>query len=449
MVRAEKKELFDNRSLLRLILPLLVEQLLAITIGAADTIMVSTMGEAAVSAVSLVDGINVLLINIISALATGGAVVASQYLGHQEPDKARDSARQLYQLAFFGATAIAAFCLAFNRSMLGLIFGDVEPEVMDGAVTYMMLSALSYPFLALYNSGAALFRSMGNSKVSMYVSILMNLVNIGGNALTIYGFGWGVAGAGLASLVSRALGAVILTVLIADRKHPICVRDLHKVSFGREMIGRILRIAVPNGLENGMFQVGKLLVLNLISTFGTAAIAANAVCNNMASFAVLPGSVIGLAMVTVVGQCMGAGDSGQAERNVKKLMAIAHAAMFVTGMTLTGLAGVMVRWFNLSAEAAKMAEDVLRMYGVCSFILWPTSFTLPCALRGAGDAKFTMTVSVASMWACRIGLSYLFGQTFGWGLLGVWIAMVSDWVFRDAAFLVRYFRGTWKTKRVI
>ena len=443
MVQTGKKELFSSRSLTKLIVPLFIEQLLAITIGAADTIMVSSLGEAAVSSVSLVDGINILLINIISALATGGAVVASQYLGHGEPDQARDSARQLYQLAFFGAVVIGAACLILNRDMLSMVFGQVEADVMDGAVIYMALSALSYPFLALYNSGAALFRSMGNSKVSMYTSILMNLVNIAGNALTIYVLKWGVAGAGAASLLSRALGAVILTVLIADKRHPIHVRSLHRISFRRDMVKRILGIAVPNGLENGMFQVGKLLVLNLISTFGTAAIAANAVCNNMASFAIIPG------MVTVVGQCMGAGDSDQASKNVGKLMFLTHAAMLITGVSLTLLAREVVGLFNLSDEAARMATDVLRMYGICSFLLWPTSFTLPCALRGAGDAKFTMIVSVVSMWTCRIGLSYLFGRAFGWGLMGVWIAMVSDWVFRDAAFLVRWFRGAWKTKKVI
>lgn len=445
----KRTELFDNRALVRLIVPLLIEQLLAITIGMADTIMVSSLGEAAVSSISLVDNVNVLLINIISALTTGGAVVASQYLGHGDPEKACDSARQLYHLTFLGAAGLMAICLLFNRGMLGMIFGQVEKDVMDGAVIYMALSALSYPFLAVYNSGAALFRSMGNSKVSMYTSVLMNIVNVGGNALAIYGFHWGIAGAGLASLISRALGAVILTALLFDRKHPIHLKNMLRVSFKWDMVKRILKVGVPNGLENGMFQIGKLLVLNLISSFGTAAIAANAICNTVASFAVLPGISTGLAMTTVVGQCMGAGDGDQAARNIRKLMLVTQGMMLITCLGLSALCGPLAGMFNLSAEAEQMSKEIIFMYGICAFLFWSISFVLPCGLRGAGDARFTMIVSVASMWICRIGLSYLFGGAMGWGLMGVWIAMVVDWLFRDAAFIWRYAKGTWKTMRVI
>lgn len=449
MEQSVKRELFDNRALGRLLLPLLIEQLLAITIGMADTIMVSSLGEAAVSAVSLVDNINILLINILAALATGGAVVASQYLGHQEADRACDSARQLYQLTFLGSLVVGAVCLIFNRSLLSGIFGQVEECVMEGAVIYFALSALSYPCLAVYNSGAALFRAMGNSKVSMYVSLSMNLVNIAGNALGIYVLGWGIAGAGLATLISRALGAVVVTVLLSNQAHPIHVNKLYKISFQRAMVGRILKIGVPNGLENGMFQVGKLLVLNLISSFGTASIAANAICNTLAGIAVLPGNAVCLAMVTVVGQCMGAGDADQAERGIRKLMLLTHLAMMVTGVSLFLLRAPLVAMFNLSGEAAGMAREVLILYGLATPILWPPSFTLPCGLRGAGDARFTMLVSIVSMWICRICMSYLLGQTLGMGLMGVWIAMVLDWVVRDVFFLARYLKGTWKKMRVI
>ncbi len=444
-----RRELFDRKALARLLVPLLIEQLLALTIGMADTVMVSSLGEAAVSAVSLVDGINVLLLSILSAMATGGAVVASQYLGHRDEQQACNSARQLYQLTFLGALAVAVVCLTFNRALLRGIFGHVEEAVLDGAVIYFALTALSYPFMALYNSGAALFRSMGNSKVSMYISLVMNLANIGGNALMIFGFHWGVAGAGAATLLSRIVGAVAVTWLLMDRHHPIHLHKLHKISFQKDMVGRILRVGVPNGLENGMFQVGKLLVLNLTSSFGTAAIAANAICNTVAGVAVLPGSTVGLAMVTVVGQCMGAGDSEQADRGIRRLMLLTHGAMLVTGLGVALLNGPLVDIFNLSGEAAAMARSVLRMYGLTSLVFWPTSFTLPCGLRGAGDARFTMLVSVGSMWACRIGLSYLLGGYMGMGLMGVWIAMSLDWVMRDAFYLPRWLSGKWKTMKVI
>lgn len=444
-----QRELFDNRSLARLILPLMVEQLLGMTIGMADTVMVSSLGEAAVSAVSLVDSINIILINIFSALATGGAVVASQYLGHQEPAKCRDSARQMYHMAFLVAMVIAAACLVLNRTVLTASFGHVERAVMDNAVTYFTLSALSYPFLAVYNAGAALFRAMGNSKISMKASILMNIVNIGGNAITIFGFGWGVAGAGLATLFSRALGAVLITCWISDRHLPIYLEKLHVFSFKRDMIGRILKIGVPSGLENGMFQLGKLLVVNLISTFGTSAIAANAISNTLANVAIVPGMAINLAIVPVVGQCMGAGDANQASRNIRKLMLLLTGLHAVTGILLAIFCGSLTGLFNLTEEATVMTIDILRMYGVLLPMFWAFSFTLPCALRGAGDARFTMVVAIVSMGVCRILCSYLFGQGMGMGLFGVWLAMIVDWLARGGFYGWRCLSGKWKTKKVI
>lgn len=449
MELGRRRELFDNRALSRLILPLMVEQLLGMTIGMADTIMVSSLGEASVSAVSLVDSINLILITIFSALATGGAVVASQYIGHQEPEKGRDSARQLYQMAFLVSMTIAVVCLLLNRTLLTVSFGHVEQAVLDDAMVYFTLSALSYPFLAVYNSGAALFRAMGNSKVSMKASILMNIVNISGNALTIYGFGWGVAGAGTATLVSRALGAVLLTMWISNKHLPIHVEKLHKFSFRRDMIGRILKIGIPSGLENGMFQLGKFLVVNLISTFGTSAIAANAISNTLSNMVIIPGMAINLAIVPVVGQCMGAGDSDQASRNIKKLMGLLTGLLAVTGILLAVFCEPLTGLFNLTDEAVAMTVRILRMYGILCPFFWSISFTMPCALRAAGDARFTMLVAIGSMGVCRILCSYLFGQGMGMGLFGVWLAMIVDWLARGGLYGWRYLSGIWKTKKVI
>ena len=300
--------MFTRQALWRLILPLVLEQLLLVTVGMADTVMVSTVGEAAVSGISLVDQVNVLLIQIFAALATGGAVVASQYLGRRDRENACRSAKQLVYATFGMAVAIGALVLVLNRHILRLVFGNVEPDVMQAAETYFWLSALSYPMLALYNAGAALFRSMGNSRISLFASLIMNVINIGGNALLIYGLNWGVAGAATATLASRTVAGLMMMLLLRNRDNPIFLERLFHPEWNGGILKSILRVGVPNGLENGMFQIGKLLVAGLITTFGTSAIAANAICNNVGSMSNIPGSAIGLAMITVVGQCVGAKD---------------------------------------------------------------------------------------------------------------------------------------------
>lgn len=441
--------MFTRKALCLLIIPLVIEQILAVTIGMADTVMVARVGEAAVSGISLVDTINILLINIFSALATGGAVVSSQYLGRQENKKACIAAKQLLWAILILSSVIMAAALLFRNVLLDLIFGHIEADVMSHARTYFWLSAISYPFLAIYNSGAALFRTMGNSKVSMLTSLLMNIINISGNAILIFGFNMGVAGAGTASLLSRATGAVIMVILLRNGMNPIHVRDPWKPQFNFAMIKNILKIGVPNGMENGMFQIGKILVQGLIASFGTAAIAANAVANNLASIQILPGAAIGLAMITVVGQCVGAHDYKQAKMYAIKLMKITYLSMFALDLFLLAIAMSLINFYLLSPEATSTAWELIVCHTICAVLIWPSAFTLPNALRAAGDVKFTMFTSIFSMWAFRIGLSYVLGAWFQMGVLGVWIAMIIDWVFRAIFFVQRFLREKWKHRQVI
>lgn len=441
--------MFTRKDLYKLILPLVVEQLLAVTIGMADTVMVASVGEAAVSGISLVDSINILLINIFSALATGGAIIAAQYIGREDRGNACVAAKQLLLAATAVSLFIMAACLIWQRPLLGTIFGQTEALVMQNANTYFLLSALSYPFLAVYNSGAALFRAMGNSKVSMFTSVVMNVINISGNAMLIYGFHLGVAGAGIASLVSRATGAVIMFVLLQNRRNLIHIEKIWRLEFKPQMVKNILRIGVLNGLENGMFQVGKILVQSLIASFGTVAIAANAVANNIASVAQIPGAAIGLGMITVVGQCVGARDYQQAKKYTLKLTGAAYVTMISLNLVVLVLLNTLVGFFNLSATGASLAREVMLWQIVCSSLLWPASFTLPNGLRASNDVKFTMLVSIFSMWVFRIGFSYLLASFFQMGLLGVWIAMYVDWICRIVFFMVRFFRGKWMNKQII
>lgn len=300
--------MFSNKDLRKLIIPLVIEQLLAVTIGMADTVMVSSCGEAAVSGISLVDSINFLLITLFSSLATGGAVIASQYIGRGDHKSASLAAKQLFYASLALSAVLGVIAVFFRKPVLNMVFGSIEADVMAHAQIYFLLSAISYPFLAVYNAGAALFRSMGDSRTTMLISILMNTINIVGNAILIYGFQMAAAGAATASLVSRAVGAIIITVLLLNPRRIIFYDKLHKPEIHLSMLKSILQIGVPNGLENSIFQIGKILVASIVSGFGTISITANAVAGNLASLQVIPGMALGMAMITVVGQCIGAKD---------------------------------------------------------------------------------------------------------------------------------------------
>ena len=441
--------LFSRRALTRLIVPLVIEQLLLMTVGMADTLMVTSASQAAVAGVGLVDAINLLLIQVFSALATGGAVVAAQYLGRRDLDNACKAAKQLVYAVTAVSLLLMVVALLFRQHLLSLLFGHLDADVMDSALIYFLLTALSYPFIALYNAGAALFRSMGNSKVSMFNSVLMNIINVGVNAVLIYGFQMGAAGAGWGTLLSRAAAAVIVLVLLCQPKHPIYIEGIFRPEFHWGMVKNILRIGVPNGIEGGMFQIGKLMVQGIITTFGTAAMAANTIANSIASVVNVPGNAVSLSLITVVGQCMGAGEPKQAVSYTKKLLGIVYAAMGVLSVILFFVAAPLCAQFNLEPAAAAMAAQVLQWSAVFSLTVWPLAFSLPNALRASGDAKFTMIVSMISMWTCRIVLSYVLAYGLDMGLLGVWVAMFIDWVVRAAVFTFRFARGRWKTKQVL
>lgn len=443
--------LFSRDALIRLIVPLIIEQLLLMTVGMADTVMVTTAGEATVSGVSLVDNINTLIIQIFSALSTGGAVVVAQYLGRQETHSAKTAAKQLLYAMTGISAVLMILALIFRQHILSLIFGQVEPAVMDSALVYFLLTAAAYPFMGIYNAGAALFRAMGNSKVSMINSFIINVINILVNAILIFGFGMGAAGAGIGTLVSRIAAAVIIMAMLRHPGLTVQVDDIFHFEFNGSMIRRILFIGIPTGMENGMFQAGKLMVLNLITTFGTSAVAANAIANSISGVINVPGSAMGLAIITVIGRCIGAGDTRQAVHYTKLLVGCSYLSMLIMGSALFFSADFLVTLFNLSPEAMAMASQVLKFCAIANMLFWPMAFTLPNSLRAAGDAVFTMVVSLTTMFVCRVALSYVFACSWGLGLglLGVWLAMFCDWIVRAVCFLWRYWRGSWKKIHVI
>ena len=441
--------LFSNRELANLIGPLVIEQLLAVLVGMADSIMVANVGETAVSGVSLVDNIMILIINIFAALATGGAVVAGQYIGRKDEKSACKAATQLVWFVSLSAVAIMILVYFGKDIILNQVFGHITAEVKGHADIYLLIVTASIPFIALYNGGAAIFRAMGNSQVSMRVSLLMNAINVTGNAILVFGLRIGTAGVAIPTLISRMVAAIVITVLLCNQTRILHIERTLKFRFDGRMIRKILAIGVPNGLENSMFQLGKILVLSLVSTFGTYAIAANAVSNAIALFQILPGMAISLAITTVISQCVGANDYEQVHYYLKKLLVIIYVAMAGT-VTLIFLAlPLILKAYNLSDQTAAAATNIIHFHGISAMIIWPLSFALPAAYRAAGDAKACMYTSIVSMWIFRIGFSYLVGKYMGLGVFGVWVAMVIDWVVRAICFVIRYFNGKWKHGAIV
>lgn len=441
--------MFSKKQLQKLIFPLIVEQVLAITVGMVDTMMISYAGESAISGVSLVDMINVLLINIFAAVATGGAVVVSQYLGHGNRKNACRAAEQLITVSVVISTGLMLVSLLFRGQILRLLFGAVEADVMENAMIYFLISAFSFPFLGVFNAGAATYRSMGNSRISMQVSAGMNVFNAIGNAILIFGFQMGTAGAALSTLAARVLGAVVMMVLIMNRKNDVYVIFRNLFSWEKSMVHRILHIAIPNGVENGLFQLGRVLVVSIISQFGTAQIAANAVANNLDSMGCIAGQAMNLAMITVVGQCMGAGEKDQAVWYTKKLWKFTYKITAIVNSIILLSLPLILNIYSLSPEARRFAFILVWIHDGCAILLWPTSFTMPNALRASGDVKFTMIVSVASMFIFRIGFSVILGIHLGLGAIGVWIAMVFDWLCRVSFYIWRFLSKKWLNFKVI
>lgn len=438
--------LFSNRQLIRLIIPLIIEQALTMLVGLCDGIMVSSVGEAAISGVSLVDMINAVVLMLFGALATGGAVVTSQFIGARKIHDAQKSVGQLVLMAAVLGTVFMALCLIFARGLLRLFFGSIDADVMEAGLLYLRITAFSFPFIALYNAGAAVFRSMGNSKVSMKVSILMNIINVGGNALCILVLKMGVAGVAIPTLVSRMAAAVVILICISRKKQELYLEGKYVFHVQPHLMRKILRIGIPSACENSFFQLGRVIVVSMIALFGTVQTSANAVAGNIDNLACIAGNAMSMAMVTVVGQSVGAGDSEQVKYYIKKMMLWAYGLWALNSLpTLLFCRPLIGLYSTLSTETTELAFRLIWIHNGIGILLWPMSFVLPNALRAACDVKFTMVVGVASMLLARIGLSWVLCVHFGMGATGVWCAMVVDWIVRISFFLPRIISGKWKT----
>lgn len=444
----KKGTMFSRNQLFKILAPLMLEQALAMTIGLADMVMVSSCSEAAVSGISLVDSVNAVFLWLFPAIATGGGVVLAQYLGAGDEENSRRSTGQLTLLLLGFSLLVTLVFFVFRTELLHLLFGEIEEDVMGYASTYFLVSIFSYPFLALYNVGAAVFRAEGNTRVSMVTSTVMNVFNVGGNAILIYGFDMGVLGAGLSSLLSRVLGAGIMLRLLLRPDCPVGLSGWESLRPERRMFRRILSIGIPSGFESAAFNIGKLLVISLVSTLPTSAITANAVMNSLQSIILIPTSAIHLAAVPIVGQCLGAGKPEEGKYYTGWLIKLAYVCLLVTAGGTLLLADPILSLFHLTAETEALIKPLLLFYFAISVTLYPLSFTLTPCIRAAGDANFCMIAAMVGMWLGRIACSYLFVY-LGLGLFGIWLAILADWIIRIAFFVPRYLSGRWLKKKVI
>ncbi len=445
----QQTELFSNKALKEMIVPLFLEQLLVMLVGLADTLVVSYAGEAAVSGVSLVNQFNTIFIYLFTALASGGAVVISQYIGRKEMDAAGESASQLLLFSVIFSVLVAALVLIGNEGMLRLMFGKVESDVMQACITYLKISAYSYPALAVYNAGTALFRSMGKTSVTMYLSVASNIINVIGNLIGVFVLRAGVAGVAWPSLIARTFSAVVITLLCFRKKNDVFYTRKWIFQWNGELMRHILRIAVPNGLENGVFQLVKIALSSIVALFGTYQIAANGVAQSIWSLAALAGVAMGPVFITVIGQCMGNRDTQAAEVYFKKLTKITLLLSSVWNLLIFLLTPLFMRFYALEPDTKQLVIQLVLIHNLFNAIAYPFSGTLSNGLRAAGDVKFTMYVSVISTIAVRLLLSWFLGVVLQMGVIGIAVAMVSDWIIRAVIFFWRQQSGKWKTFQVI
>ena len=445
----QQQHMFTNRMIRNFLIPVVLEQLLNSIMGTADTMMVSNVGSAAISAVSLVDSINVLVIQAFSALAAGGAIVCAQYIGQRNKEKANEYARQVLFIITAISAAVSLICLVFQKPLLRLIFGSVEAEVMRASETYFFYTALSFPFIAAYDSAASIFRAQDNTKGPMLISMISNVMNIAGNAVMIWGFHMGVAGAALSTLISRVFCAVVVLIQLRKDRQEIVVRDYIRIRPNWSMIKRILGIGIPSGVENSMFQLGKLAIQSTVSTLGTAAIAAQAMTNILENLNGIAAIGVGVGLMTIVGQCLGAGRQDEAVYYIKKLCVIAEVIIIISCLGVFALTKPITILGGMEKESADMCFRMMMWITIVKPLVWIMAFIPGYGLRAAGDVKFSMITSCCTMWVCRFCLCVFLIRRLGFGPMGVWIGMFADWTVRSIIFTWRFHSRKWLQHKVI
>lgn len=449
MKQEQKTHLFSNQMLRKLLIPIILEQVLTALMGTVDTMMVSNVGSAAISAVSLVDSINVLIIQAFSALAAGGAIVCAQYMGQRNKEMCNKSARQVLFIISAISVCITAVCLVFQMPLLQFVFGEVDAAVMRNSRIYFFYTALSFPFIALYDAGASIFRAQENTKGPMTISVISNVLNIAGNAILIWGFHMGVTGAAIATLGSRVFCAVMVLVQLRRKNQPITVRGYLQIRPDWKMIRRILSLGIPSGVENSMFQLGKLAIQSTVSTLGTTAIAAQAMTNILEGLSGIAAMGVGISLMTVVGECLGAGRKDEAVYYVKKLCVVGEVILIAGCLLVFAITKPVTILGGMEAASAAMCFEMTCWITVVKPLVWLMAFIPAYGMRAAGDVRFSMITSCVTMWTFRYCLCVFLIRKMGFGPMGVWIGMFADWTARSIIFGIRFHSRKWLEHKVI
>ncbi|MEJ8737484.1 MATE family efflux transporter [Erysipelotrichaceae bacterium HCN-30851] len=444
-----ENRLFSNQTLKRMIFPLFMEQLLLMFVGLADTYVVSFVGEAAVSGVSLVNSFNTIFIFLFTALASGGAVVVSQYIGRKRLQEASESISQLLMISVIFSLLVSVLILPFSEQILQLIFGKVEPAVMDACLTYLCISVYSYPALAIYNAGAALYRSIGKTDTTMIISIITNVINVIGNLIGVFILHAGVAGVAYPSLLSRVFSALVITILCFKEDEGICYKKAFIFKWNTGLLNKILKIAVPNGLESGIFQFVKVALSSVVALFGTYQIAANGIAQSIWSIASLISVAMGPVYITVIGQCIGSEDVKQAEYYFKKLTLITIGLSVIWNALIFAITPLITQFYAISEETRQLVIMLVLVHNIFSAFAFPLADPLGKGLRATGDVIFSTIISLITTLGVRLVFSILFGIVLNLGVMGIAYAMCLDWTIRGIIFWIRFKSGTWKKFRLI
>ena len=441
--------MFSNRDLKKLLIPLVVEQILTALMGTMDTMMVARVSSAAISGVSIVDSINKLVIFLFGAMATGGTIICSQYIGHRDRQAANNAGRQVLLSSLALSVIVAVLCFLLRRFLLKLIFGTVEADVMANAVSYFSIVVLGYPFLTLFSAGAALYRAGGNSRLPMIVSIVSNAINIAGNALLIFVFHLGAAGAAIATVFSQFISAVVILVCLRRPGQVIDVGPYLRIRPDLNVIWRVLCVGIPTGVENAMFQFGKLIVQSTVSTLGTVAMASNALVVTVELFSSMPSMAIGQGLVTVAGQCVGAGRIDEARGYIKKLTLWSGIVLLIANWALYFATPLVTKAAGAEPEVAKLTLHTVFIISLVKPFIWNIAFTPGNGMRAAGDVRYSMILSTVSMWIFRVGLSTVLCRVCGVGLIGIWCGYFADWTCRTICFHLRFRSDKWHSHSLI
>lgn len=330
-----------------------------------------------------------------------------------------------------------------------MIFGEVEDAVMENAKQYFFFSAISYPFIALYDDGSSILRAQENSRLPMMISVASNLVNLVLNLLFVWGLGFGVAGSACATLLARIFAMTVVMYKLRDPRLTVSLTQYHSIRPDWGEIRRILRIGIPSGVENSMFQFGKLAIQSTVSLMGTAAIAAQGIASIVENLNGILGIGVGIGLMTVVGETLGAGRREEAVYYVKKLCIISEFVIIASCIVMFILVHPIVYFGGMEPESVELCLHMVTWITIVKPVVWVMSFIPAYGFRAAGDVKFTMTVSVISMWLCRVTLTIVLARVFGMGPMAVWIGMFTDWTVRGAVYTLRFRSRKWLGHKVI